>query len=159
LSQNIQDKFKRERRYKMGKIIIEGNDIPEGETEEVVRRVKNALAQEFEGSTITDEMDKEGNATLEIDAEWTAEETAKEEERKRQRAEDKKAINEFSERARELAKQIPDADLPSEVQLYSEVRKYDYKIQLATEKLAEKELAEGGSPSDRVRIYGRGSAY
>jgi len=111
----------------MSKIIIEGNDIPEGETEEVVRRVKNALAQEFEGATISDGIDKEGNATLEIDADWVAEETKKEEVKRLQKEVDKNNIEINSLEARELAKSIPDADLPSHVQLFDEVRKFKWR--------------------------------
>lgn len=127
--------------------------------EEALADLTKTLEQ---AGTVEIAKDEEGEETMTIDKEWTTEETAKEEERKRQREEDKKAVSEFSERARERAKSISDADLPSHAQLWDDVRKFELKVQMATEKLAEEELKEDNSPqveSERVKIYGRGSAY
>lgn len=145
----------------MGKIIIEGNDIPEGETEQVVRRVKNALAREFEGSAITDEIDEEGNASLEIDADWVAEETVKEQERLKQKKKSDKEVQDYDEQVMELVNKIPDSSLPSLCQLLPPdmrlTKKYSMALETLERKKAELESELEENPSSK--IYGRGRTF
>ncbi|MDP3732688.1 MAG: hypothetical protein Q8R31_06705, partial [Candidatus Omnitrophota bacterium] len=94
---------------------------------------------------------------IKVDETWVKAEIEKEEERQRQRESDKKAIRDFSEEARQVAEKIPDADLPSHVQLWDAVRKYDYKVEVATARLAQEELereARVKPLSERAKIYG-----
>lgn len=135
--------------------------FPAGEDKTVfLQRVAQALRSEF-GNSATVKVDDEESEVEIIDENWVEEETKKEEARKFQQEIDKMDIEINSLEAREYARQIPDCDLPSHAQLWDEARKYDLKIQMATEKLAEKEFKGDNSPqeSERVRIYGRGSAY
>jgi len=114
-----------------------------------------------QAGTVRIAKDEEGEETMIIDKDWVEEETAKEEERRKQREEDKKAIAENLEKARKFAESYPDADVPNQILFQGKVATYDWKLARGLEKYAEEELAQDNSPQDseRVRIYGRGSAY
>lgn len=103
--------------------------------------VEQNLSREGAVTKIMNGKEAENNMPeITADETWVNEEVKKEGERLTQRESDKKAIRSFSESARLIAEKIPDADLPSHVQLWDAVRKYDYKVEVATARLAQEEL-------------------
>jgi len=120
------------------------DSVPEGDREEIRRRVANAIREEFsdEGAKVSEgENQVTGHEELQITLDrWQEDEERKIKDRQKE-AEETEEKRAFSmETAIKYAKEIPDSELPSHVQLWDGVRKFDYKVGMVLDKQAQEEL-------------------